>query len=89
MKKIPGNVNIRETEDGKQVIEISLSRQDILSILERFAVHLLGEGNMEPEEVKSILNNMLGEQKELQGLIEQAVAGAEKITEHPVSDSLS
>ena len=44
---------------------------------------------MEPEEVKSILNNLLGDQKELQGLIEQAVAGAEKITEHPVSDSLS
>ena len=89
MKKIPGSVTVRETEDGKQIIEIRLSPQDIVAIMESFAVHLLGEGNMEPEEVKSILNKMSGEQDSMRSLIDQAVAGAEKITERPVSENLS
>ena len=89
MKKIPGNVTVRETEDGKQIIEISLTREDIVAIMESFAVHLLGEGNMEPEEVKSILYKMSGEQDNLQNLIDQAVAVAEEITERPVSENLS
>ena len=89
MKKTPGNVIIRETEDGKQMIEIRLSQQDIVAILENFAVHLLGEGNMEPEEAKDVLNRLTGEQSALDFLIDQAVDNAVKITEKPVSGQLS
>ena len=89
MKKIPGNVKVMEGEDGKQYLEISLTHQDILAIMETFAVHLLGEGNMEPDDVKEILVRMTGEQSTLEDLIDQAVASAEKITDRPVSANLS
>ena len=89
MKKIPGNVSIKKAEDGTQHIEICLTQQDILVMMENFAVHLLGEGNMEPDEVKDILVNMTGEQSVLTDLIEEAVKNAEKITERPITPSLS
>jgi methyltransferase-like protein len=89
MKKNPGNVRVTQMDDGRQMVEITLTPQQIVDMMEKFAVHMMGEGNMEADEVKEALVQMTGSQEILADLIDQAVEKAEKITEKPVSANLS
>jgi hypothetical protein len=89
MKKKPGNIRVMQTDDGRQMIEITLTPQDIVQMMEQFALHMLAEGNMEADEVKETLTRMTGSREELSSLIDQAVQNAEKIAEKPISGSLS